>query len=134
VVNLMHPGHVECVLIAGKLRKWRGQLVGIDLARAMRLAEEARTAVMRRAGFKVDLLGGPWNKRFMHSENLADHERCRELCRAAEDQEGFAYAEEQAAIIISCCGGCHARNRRCACLRLSSSSGSRSSTSCARRI
>jgi 5-methylthioadenosine/S-adenosylhomocysteine deaminase len=57
VVNLMHPGHVECVLIAGKLRKWRGQLVGIDLARAMRLAEEARTAVMRRAGFTVDLLG-----------------------------------------------------------------------------
>jgi len=57
VVNLMHPGHVECVLIAGKLRKWRGQLVGIDLARAMRLAEEARTAVMRRAGFAVDLLG-----------------------------------------------------------------------------
>ena len=57
VVNLMHPGHVECVLIAGKLRKWRGRLVGIDLARAMRLAAEARTAVMRRAGFTVDLLG-----------------------------------------------------------------------------
>jgi cytosine/adenosine deaminase-related metal-dependent hydrolase len=57
VVNLMHPGHVECVLIAGKLRKWHGQLVGINLARAMRLAEEARTAVMRRAGFTVDLLG-----------------------------------------------------------------------------
>jgi cytosine/adenosine deaminase-related metal-dependent hydrolase len=57
VVNLMHPGHVDSVLIAGKLRKWRGQLVGIDVARAMRLAEEARTAVMRRAGFAVDLLG-----------------------------------------------------------------------------
>jgi hypothetical protein len=56
VVNLMHPGHVDTVLIAGKVRKWRSQLVGIDLARAMRLAEEARTAVMRRAGFAVDLL------------------------------------------------------------------------------
>jgi cytosine/adenosine deaminase-related metal-dependent hydrolase len=57
VVNLMHPGHVECVLIAGKLRKWRGKLVGIDMARAMGLAGEARTALMRRAGFAVDLLG-----------------------------------------------------------------------------
>jgi hypothetical protein len=52
----MHPGHVDTVLIAGKVRKWRSQLVGIDLARAMRLAEEARTAVMPRAGFAVDLL------------------------------------------------------------------------------
>jgi 5-methylthioadenosine/S-adenosylhomocysteine deaminase len=57
VANLMHPGHVDTVLIAGRLRKWRGSLVGIDVARAMRLAEEARTAVMRRAGFTVDLLG-----------------------------------------------------------------------------
>ena len=36
---------------------------------------------------------------FMHSENLADQERCCELCRAAGDQEGLAYAEEHAAII-----------------------------------
>ena len=57
VVNLMHPGHVDTVLIAGKLRKWRGQLVGVDMARVMGLAEEARAAVMRRAGFTVDLLG-----------------------------------------------------------------------------
>jgi 5-methylthioadenosine/S-adenosylhomocysteine deaminase len=57
VVNLMNPGHVDTVFIGGKLRKWRGQLVGVDVARAMRLAEEARAAVMRRAGFMVDLLG-----------------------------------------------------------------------------
>jgi cytosine/adenosine deaminase-related metal-dependent hydrolase len=57
VVNLMNPGHVDTVFIGGKLRKWRGQLVGVDVARAMRLAEEARAAVMRRAGFTVDLLG-----------------------------------------------------------------------------
>jgi uncharacterized protein (DUF924 family) len=36
---------------------------------------------------------------FMHSENLADQERCCELCRAAQDQEGLAYAEKHAAII-----------------------------------
>jgi 5-methylthioadenosine/S-adenosylhomocysteine deaminase len=57
VVNLMNPGHVDTVFIAGKIRKWRGNLVGIDLPRVMRLAAEARDAVMRRAGFWVDFLG-----------------------------------------------------------------------------
>ena len=57
VVNLMNPGNVETVFIAGKPRKWRGRLVGVDVARTMRLAEEARDAVMRRAGFSVNFLG-----------------------------------------------------------------------------
>jgi 5-methylthioadenosine/S-adenosylhomocysteine deaminase len=57
VVNLMNPGHVDTVFIAGKVRKWRGSLVGVDRARVMRLAEQSRDAVMRRAGFTVDFLG-----------------------------------------------------------------------------
>jgi 5-methylthioadenosine/S-adenosylhomocysteine deaminase len=57
VVNMMNPGNVETVLIAGKPRKWRGRLVGVDLDRTFRLAGEAREAVMRRAGFSVNLLG-----------------------------------------------------------------------------
>jgi cytosine/adenosine deaminase-related metal-dependent hydrolase len=57
VVNLMNPGNVEAVFIAGKVRKWRGNLVGVDRARVMRLAEQSRDAVMRRAGFAVDFLG-----------------------------------------------------------------------------
>jgi 5-methylthioadenosine/S-adenosylhomocysteine deaminase len=57
VMNLMNPGHVDSVFIAGKVRKWRGKLVGINAPRVMRLAEEARDAVMRRAQFSVDLLG-----------------------------------------------------------------------------
>jgi cytosine/adenosine deaminase-related metal-dependent hydrolase len=57
VVNLMSPGNVETVLIGGKVRKWRGSLVGVDTARVLRLAEEAREAVMRRAGIQVDFLG-----------------------------------------------------------------------------
>jgi cytosine/adenosine deaminase-related metal-dependent hydrolase len=56
VVNLMNPGHVESVFIAGKVRKWRGSLVGVDWPRVMRLAEEARDLVMRRAGFSVNFL------------------------------------------------------------------------------
>jgi 5-methylthioadenosine/S-adenosylhomocysteine deaminase len=57
VVNLMSPGHVDTVFIAGKVRKWRGNLVGIDAARVRKLAQEARDDVLRRANFRVDLLG-----------------------------------------------------------------------------
>jgi hypothetical protein len=55
VVNLMNPMNVETVLIAGKVRKWRGALVGVDSARVLRLVQEARDGVIRRAGFKTDL-------------------------------------------------------------------------------
>jgi 5-methylthioadenosine/S-adenosylhomocysteine deaminase len=57
VVNLMNPSNVETVFIAGKVRKWRGSLVGVDVARVLRLAQEARDAVLRRADFKMNLLG-----------------------------------------------------------------------------
>ena len=57
VVNLMHPGHVETVFIGGRVRKWRGNLVGVDTTLLMQRAVEARDAVMRRAGFAVSFLG-----------------------------------------------------------------------------
>jgi cytosine/adenosine deaminase-related metal-dependent hydrolase len=57
VANLMNPSHVEAVFIAGKVKKWRGNLVGVDTARVLALTRTARDAVMQRAGFKVELLG-----------------------------------------------------------------------------
>jgi cytosine/adenosine deaminase-related metal-dependent hydrolase len=57
VVNVMNPGHVDTVFIAGKVRKWRGNLVGVDVPRVLHLVEEARDAVVRRAGFRINLLG-----------------------------------------------------------------------------
>jgi cytosine/adenosine deaminase-related metal-dependent hydrolase len=57
VVNLMNPGHVESVFIAGKPRKWRGNLVGVDTPRVLRLVEEARDGVIRRANFRANLFG-----------------------------------------------------------------------------
>jgi 5-methylthioadenosine/S-adenosylhomocysteine deaminase len=57
VVNLMNPSNVDTVFIAGRARKWRGNLVGIDVPRVLRLVAEARDGVVRRSGFKVDLLG-----------------------------------------------------------------------------
>jgi hypothetical protein len=38
------------------MRKWRGNLVGVDALRLMRMADEARDAVMRRADFSVNFL------------------------------------------------------------------------------
>ncbi len=57
VVNLMNPSNVETVFIAGKVKKWRGNLVGVDVPRVLRLVQEARDAVVRRAGFRMNLLG-----------------------------------------------------------------------------
>src|SRR5258708_33023363 len=55
VVNQMNPGNVDTVFIAGKIKKWRGQLGGGGVPRGLRLGEGPRTAVMRRAGVSVDL-------------------------------------------------------------------------------
>ncbi len=57
VVNLMNPMNVDTVFIAGKVKKWRGNLVGVDLPRVLRLAQEARDGVVRRAGFAANLFG-----------------------------------------------------------------------------
>jgi 5-methylthioadenosine/S-adenosylhomocysteine deaminase len=57
VVNLMNPSHVDSVFIAGKPKKWRGALVGVDMARVRRLVEQSRDAVLRRGGFTLNLVG-----------------------------------------------------------------------------
>jgi 5-methylthioadenosine/S-adenosylhomocysteine deaminase len=57
VVNLMNPSNVESVFIAGKVKKWRGNLVGVDAARVRTMAAEARDGVLRRANFPMNLLG-----------------------------------------------------------------------------
>jgi len=57
LANLMNPSHVETVLIGGRVKKWRGNLVGVDSARILRLAQEARGALMRRANFALDVVG-----------------------------------------------------------------------------
>jgi 5-methylthioadenosine/S-adenosylhomocysteine deaminase len=57
VVNLMNPMNVDTVFIAGRVKKWRGSLVGVDVPRVRRLAQEARDGVIRRAGFTTNLFG-----------------------------------------------------------------------------
>jgi hypothetical protein len=55
VVNLMNPSNVDTVFIAGRARKSRGNLVGIDVPRVLRLVAEARDGIVQRSGFR----GGP---------------------------------------------------------------------------
>jgi 5-methylthioadenosine/S-adenosylhomocysteine deaminase len=57
VVNLMGPAHVEAVFIAGKVKKWRDALVGVDLPQVLRSMQEARDALLRRANFPMNVLG-----------------------------------------------------------------------------
>lgn len=56
-VNLMNPGHVESVFIAGNVRKWRGALVNVDIARIRALAAQSRDAVLRRGGLALNVTG-----------------------------------------------------------------------------
>ena len=51
------PERGQTVFIGGKVKKWRGNLVGVDEARIRRLVQEARDAVVRRAGFQLNVLG-----------------------------------------------------------------------------
>jgi hypothetical protein len=39
----MNPSHVESVFIAGKPKKWRGALVGVDMERVRRSSRNRAT-------------------------------------------------------------------------------------------
>ena len=56
VVTLMDTSNVDTVLIAGKIMKWKGNLMGVDLKRLRRLADRARDGILSRAGYRPNLL------------------------------------------------------------------------------
>ena len=49
VVTLMDTSNVEEVFIAGKVMKWQGKLVGVDLSRIRRTIDKARDGLLARA-------------------------------------------------------------------------------------
>jgi len=55
VVSLMDRTNVETVIVAGKVRKWKGSLVGLDLNRLRRQLEDSRDYVFRAANVAQDL-------------------------------------------------------------------------------
>jgi cytosine/adenosine deaminase-related metal-dependent hydrolase len=59
VVSLMDRTNVETVLVAGKVRKWRGKLVDVNLGRLRRELEASRDYLFSRAGIPRDLFRAP---------------------------------------------------------------------------
>ena len=57
VVTLMDSSNVENVFIAGKVMKWRGRLVGVDLDRIRRETMKSRDGLLSRANFKRNMFG-----------------------------------------------------------------------------
>jgi 5-methylthioadenosine/S-adenosylhomocysteine deaminase len=55
VVSLMDRTNVETVIVAGKVRKWKGQLLDVDLPQLRRQLEASRDYVFAAAGIPQDL-------------------------------------------------------------------------------
>jgi cytosine/adenosine deaminase-related metal-dependent hydrolase len=55
VVSLMDRTNVETVIVAGKIRKWKGQLLGVDLPRLRRRLETSRDRIFAAANVPQDL-------------------------------------------------------------------------------
>jgi len=47
--------HVDTVIVAGKIRKWKGQLLDVDVLRLRRELESSRDYFFGAAGVKQDL-------------------------------------------------------------------------------
>jgi 5-methylthioadenosine/S-adenosylhomocysteine deaminase len=58
VVSLMDRTNVETVIVAGKIRKWKGQLLDVDLNRLRRQLEASRDFIFSAAGVPQDLFRG----------------------------------------------------------------------------
>ena len=55
VVSLMDRTNVETVIVAGKMRKWKGQLLDVDLKHLRRQLEASRDHIFAAAGIQQDL-------------------------------------------------------------------------------
>ena len=51
----MDRTNVETVIVAGKIRKWKGQLLDVDLPHLRRQLEASRDYVFAQAGIQQDL-------------------------------------------------------------------------------
>jgi hypothetical protein len=54
-VSLRDRTNVETVIVAGKIRKWQGHLLGVDLQRLRQQLEASRDYVFQAAGIQQDL-------------------------------------------------------------------------------
>ena len=57
VVSLMDRTNVETVIVAGKIRKWKGKLVDVNLNRLRQQLESSRDYIFSAAGIPQNLFG-----------------------------------------------------------------------------
>ncbi|HET9314247.1 MAG TPA: amidohydrolase family protein, partial [Vicinamibacteria bacterium] len=57
VVSLMDRTNVETVIVAGRVRKWKGRLVGVDLNHLRRQLEASRDYIFAAAGIPQNVFG-----------------------------------------------------------------------------
>ena len=55
VVSLMERTNVETVIVAGKVRKWKGKLLGVDLRRLRQQLDDSRDFIFAKANVPQDL-------------------------------------------------------------------------------
>jgi hypothetical protein len=55
VVQMMERSNVETVIVAGKVRKWKGRLLDVNLHRLRRELENSRDFIFNAAGVPQDL-------------------------------------------------------------------------------
>ncbi len=59
VVSLMERSNVETVIVAGKIRKWKGRLLDFDQGKLRRGLEASRDYLFEQAGIRQDLFRAP---------------------------------------------------------------------------
>ncbi len=59
VVSLMERSNVESVIVAGKIRKWKGRLLDANISRLRRELESSRDYLFAKAGIQKDLFRAP---------------------------------------------------------------------------
>lgn len=69
--------NVDTVFVAGQVRKWCGELVGVDIERVRRLAYESRDYLASQAGFTIDPVTAP-TRREIQDPYLRDYFASRE--------------------------------------------------------
>ena len=58
VVQTMDTSNVDTVFVAGKVKKWKGELVGVNVAELQRKAEASRDYLLAQAKWPKTVLGG----------------------------------------------------------------------------
>jgi 5-methylthioadenosine/S-adenosylhomocysteine deaminase len=59
VVTLMERSNVETVIVAGKIRKWKGKLLDVNLRKLRHELENSRDFLFEAAGIPQDLFRAP---------------------------------------------------------------------------